>query len=158
MAAKLDRRATAAYGNERQVGEAVHDSGLDRSEVFLETKIWISDYGYHQTLHGILTQAWSSIGGITFYRDGSHGSTLADPVIGGVATAHGKTPARLRPVRGGDDRDRRPGQRPESRHRTARQSSPAALPPAHVVAVERVVLDLADLDAAESRLVQHRRG
>src|SRR5215203_68067 len=42
----------AAYGNERQVGEAVATSGLDRSEVFLETKIWISDYGYDQTLHG----------------------------------------------------------------------------------------------------------
>jgi hypothetical protein len=44
--------AAAAYGNERQVGEAVSSSGLDRSEVFLETKIWISDYGYDQTLHG----------------------------------------------------------------------------------------------------------
>ena len=42
----------AAYGNEREVGEAIRDSGLDRSDVFLETKIWISDYGYHQTLHG----------------------------------------------------------------------------------------------------------
>jgi diketogulonate reductase-like aldo/keto reductase len=42
----------AAYGNERQVGEAVATSGVDRSEVFLETKIWISDYGYNQTLHG----------------------------------------------------------------------------------------------------------
>jgi diketogulonate reductase-like aldo/keto reductase len=42
----------AAYGNERQVGEAVHNSGVDRSEVFFETKIWISDYGYDQTLHG----------------------------------------------------------------------------------------------------------
>jgi diketogulonate reductase-like aldo/keto reductase len=42
----------AAYGNERQVGEAVRNSGLDRSEVFLETKIWISDYGYDKTLHG----------------------------------------------------------------------------------------------------------
>jgi diketogulonate reductase-like aldo/keto reductase len=42
----------AANGNERQVGEAVTDSGLDRSEVFLETKIWISDYGYDQILHG----------------------------------------------------------------------------------------------------------
>jgi diketogulonate reductase-like aldo/keto reductase len=29
----------AAYANERQVGEAVHSSGLERSEVFLETKI-----------------------------------------------------------------------------------------------------------------------
>src|SRR3978361_39972 len=42
----------AAYGNEREVGEAVHASGLDRSKVFLETKIWISDYGYDETLHG----------------------------------------------------------------------------------------------------------
>jgi diketogulonate reductase-like aldo/keto reductase len=178
----------AAYGNERQVGEAVHGSDLDRSEVFLETKIWISDYGYDKTLHGfeksarklgvdqidllilhqalpsafdrtleayrglealladdkvraigvsnfmvehltklldhatvvpavnqiechpyfqqrelqafnaehgILTQAWSPIGGITFYRDGSHGSTLDAPVIGDLASAHGKTPAQV---------------------------------------------------------------
>src|SRR4051812_20666913 len=40
----------AAYGNEREVGEAVSASGL--SDVFLETKIWISDYGYDETLHG----------------------------------------------------------------------------------------------------------
>ena len=178
----------AAYGNERQVGEAVHASGLDRSEVFLETKIWISDYGYDETLHafdksarklgvdkidllilhqalpsafdrtlaayraletlladgkvraigvsnfmvdhltalldraevvpavnqieihpyftqravqdlgadhGIVSQAWSPIGGITFYRDGSHGSTLDDPVIGAIAETHGKTPAQV---------------------------------------------------------------
>jgi diketogulonate reductase-like aldo/keto reductase len=178
----------AAYGNERQVGEAVHNSGVNRSEVFLETKIWISDYGYDQTLHGfdksarklgvdqidllilhqalpsqfeltleayraletllgdgkvraiglsnfmvdhlttlldkttvvpavnqievhpyfaqrdvqtlnaehhILTQAWSPIGGITFYRDGQHTSTLQDPVISGIAQAHDKTPAQV---------------------------------------------------------------
>jgi diketogulonate reductase-like aldo/keto reductase len=178
----------AAYGNERQVGEAVANSGLGRSEVFLETKIWISDYGYEQTLHGftksarklgvdqidllilhqpmpskfeatlqayraleklladgkvraigvsnfmvdhlttllesasvvpavnqievhpyfaqpevqalnaahgILTQAWSPIGGITFYRDGHHSSTLQDPVIGNIAKAHNKTPAQV---------------------------------------------------------------
>jgi diketogulonate reductase-like aldo/keto reductase len=178
----------AAYGNERQVGEALRSSGLDRSEVFLETKIWISDYGYDKTLHGfdksagklgvdqidllilhqalpsdfdatlgayraletllgdekvraigvsnfmvehlttllerttvvpavnqievhpyfqqkdvqtldaehgIVTQAWSPIGGITFYRDGQHGSTLQDPVIGGIAQAHSKTPAQV---------------------------------------------------------------
>ena len=42
----------AAYGNEREVGEAIHDSGIARDEVFLETKIWISDYGYDETLHG----------------------------------------------------------------------------------------------------------
>jgi diketogulonate reductase-like aldo/keto reductase len=178
----------AAYGNEREVGEAVRSSGVARREIFLETKIWISDYGYDRTLHGfdksagklgveqidllilhqalpsdfdktleayraletlladgkvraigvsnfmvehltallekatvvpavnqievhpyfqqrdvqtfgaqhgILTQAWSPIGGITFYRDGSHGSTLQDPVIGGIAEAHGKTPAQV---------------------------------------------------------------
>jgi diketogulonate reductase-like aldo/keto reductase len=176
----------AAYGNEREVGEAVHASGL--SDVFVETKIWITDYGYDETLHGfeksagklgveqidllilhqalpsafdrtleayraletlladgkvraigvsnfmvdhltklldraevvpavnqievhpyfvqpevqafgsesgILTQAWSPIGGITFYRDGEHTSTLQDPVIGDIASAHGKTPAQV---------------------------------------------------------------
>ena len=45
--------------------------------------------------HGILNQAWSPIGGITFYRDGSHGSTLEDPVIGEIAAAHSKTPAQV---------------------------------------------------------------
>ncbi|MGZ4652072.1 aldo/keto reductase [Oryzihumus sp.] len=178
----------AAYGNEREVGEAIHASGLARDDVFIETKIWISDYGYDETLHGfeksaaklgvekvdllilhqalpsafdrtveayralerlpdegrvraigvsnfmvdhlttllekstvvpavnqievhpyfqqrgvqafgvehgILTQAWSPIGGITFYRDGSHGSTLDDPVIGEIAGAHGKSAAQV---------------------------------------------------------------
>src|ERR1700740_2773635 len=42
----------AAYGNEREVGDAVRDSGVRRDEVFLETKIWISDFGYDETLHG----------------------------------------------------------------------------------------------------------
>jgi diketogulonate reductase-like aldo/keto reductase len=178
----------AAYGNERQVGEAVQRSEVARSEVFLETKVWISDYGYEETLHAfeksarklgvdqidllilhqalpsafdrtleayraletlladgkvrsigvsnfmvehlttllaratvvptvnqiechpyfqqrevqdfnaehrILTQAWSPIGGITFYREGSHGSALEDPVIGDIARAHGKSPAQV---------------------------------------------------------------
>src|SRR4051795_5608707 len=42
----------AAYGNEREVGEAIPASGLARDEIFVETKIWISDYGYDETLHG----------------------------------------------------------------------------------------------------------
>ncbi|MEV4033555.1 aldo/keto reductase [Streptomyces umbrinus] len=41
----------AAYGNEREVGEGIRRSGLARDEVFVETKIWISDYGYDDTLH-----------------------------------------------------------------------------------------------------------
>ena len=178
----------AAYLNEKGVGEAIRRSGLDRDELFIETKVWISDYGYDATLHafdkatgklgveqidllilhqalpgefdltidaykaletlladgkvrsigvsnfmpehltrlfdatsvipavnqievhpyfrqsalleanaehGILSQAWSPIGGITFYRDGSHGSTLQDPTIGTIADTHGKTPAQV---------------------------------------------------------------
>ena len=178
----------AAYGNERQVGEAVRASGVARDDVFLETKIWISDYGYDETLrgfeksagklgvdqidllilhqplptafdrtqeayraletllangrvraigvsnfmvehltkllersetvpavnqielhpyfqqgavekldseHGIITQAWSPIGGITFYRDSGHTSTLDDAVIARCAAAHNKTPAQV---------------------------------------------------------------
>jgi diketogulonate reductase-like aldo/keto reductase len=178
----------AAYGNEREVGEGIRRSGVDRSEIFVETKVWISDYGYDATLHafdksagklgvdqldllilhqalpsrfdltveayraleqlladgrvraigvsnfmpdhlddllkntsvvpavnqvevhpyfsqpdvlaanaahGILSQAWSPIGGITFYRDGSGGSTLEDPTIVGIAESHGKSAAQV---------------------------------------------------------------
>ncbi|WP_034264916.1 aldo/keto reductase [Actinospica robiniae] len=177
----------AAYGNEREVGEAIRRSGLPREEVFIETKVWISDYGYDQTLHafdksagklgveqidlfilhqalpsrfdltleayraletlladgkvraigvsnfmpehlealmkqatvlpavnqvevhpyftqpgvqdadadrGILTQAWSPIGGITSYR-GTGTSTFDDPTIAAIAQAHAKTPAQV---------------------------------------------------------------
>jgi len=41
----------AAYSNERQVGEGIRASGIARDEVFVETKVWISDYGYDATLH-----------------------------------------------------------------------------------------------------------
>jgi diketogulonate reductase-like aldo/keto reductase len=180
----------ASYGNEKQVGEALGNSEVARSDVFVETKIWISDYGYEETLHGfeksaaklgvdqidllilhqplptnfdrtfeayraletllkdgkvraigvanfmvdhltrlldkatvvpavnqievhpyfqqpevqtlnsehgILTHAWSPIGGITFYGGfgDTHSSTLEDPVIGGIAEAHTKSPAQV---------------------------------------------------------------
>ncbi|MGH3188589.1 MAG: aldo/keto reductase [Streptosporangiaceae bacterium] len=177
----------AAYGNEREVGEGIRRSGIPRTDVFIETKLWISDYGYDQALHafdkstaklgtgqldllilhqplpsdfdrtigayktlerlladgkaraigvsnfmpdqlrqlldaasavpavnqvelhpyftqpavqkadaehGILTQAWSPIGGITFYR-GTGKSTLQDPAILAIASAHGKTAAQV---------------------------------------------------------------
>jgi 2,5-diketo-D-gluconate reductase A len=48
----------AAYGNEREVGEGIRRSGLDRSEVFIETKVWVSDFGYDETLH-----AWDKAAG-----------------------------------------------------------------------------------------------
>jgi diketogulonate reductase-like aldo/keto reductase len=41
----------AAYLNERDVGEGIRRSGIAREDVFIETKIWISDYGYDATLH-----------------------------------------------------------------------------------------------------------
>ena len=41
----------AAYGNEREVGEGIRRSGVSREDVFIETKIWISDYGYDSALH-----------------------------------------------------------------------------------------------------------
>ncbi|MGD0066159.1 MAG: aldo/keto reductase, partial [Streptosporangiaceae bacterium] len=178
----------AAYGHEREVGEAVHASKGGRATVFLETKIWISDYGYDETLHafgksagklgvdqidllilhqalpsdfgktlaayraletllkdgkvraigvsnfmvehltnlldeagvvpavnqielhpyfqqpevqafdaehGIVTQAWSPIGGITFYREGEHTSTLEDPAIVKIAESRAKSPAQV---------------------------------------------------------------
>lgn len=178
----------AAYGNEREVGQAIAASGIPRDELFIETKVWISDYGYDETLHafdksagklgvdqidllilhqalpsefprtleayraleallaagkvraigvsnfmpehltqlldvativpainqleihpyfqqrallefddqhGILNQAWSPIGGITFYRDGKHTSTLEDPTIAEIAQTHGKSPAQV---------------------------------------------------------------
>ncbi|MWV59175.1 aldo/keto reductase [Rathayibacter sp. VKM Ac-2754] len=180
----------AAYGNEREVGEGLRRSGLDRSEVFVETKVWVTDYGYEQTLHafekatgklgverldllilhqpvpsrfdttiaaykaleklladggvraigvsnftpahlarllaevdvipavnqvelhpyfsqpdlrrehaerGILTQAWSPIGGITFYPGygDERRSVMDDETIGAIAAEHGKSPAQV---------------------------------------------------------------
>ena len=41
----------AAYGNEREVGEGIRRSGVPRDEIFIETKVWISDYGFDATLH-----------------------------------------------------------------------------------------------------------
>lgn len=36
----------AAYGNEEAVGRAVRRSGIPREELFITTKLWISDAGY----------------------------------------------------------------------------------------------------------------
>lgn len=38
-----------AYFNEREVGEAIKESGLRREDIFLTTKIWISNYGDGKT-------------------------------------------------------------------------------------------------------------
>src|SRR4051812_4959387 len=44
--------AAAAYFSEPQVGAAIAASGVPRDELFLQTSLWISDYGYEPTLHG----------------------------------------------------------------------------------------------------------
>ena len=45
--------------------------------------------------HGILTQAWSPMGGITSYRGDSSRSTFNDPVLSEIAGKYGKTPAQV---------------------------------------------------------------
>ena len=47
--------------------------------------------------HGILNQAWSPIGGITFYPGygDDRRSTLADPVLLGIADAHDRSAAQV---------------------------------------------------------------
>lgn len=38
------------YGNEREVGEAVRQSGIKRDELFITTKLWNDDHGYESAL------------------------------------------------------------------------------------------------------------
>lgn len=42
-----------SYGNERAVGNAIKASGLDRSEFFITTKLWISEMGYEKAKKSI---------------------------------------------------------------------------------------------------------
>jgi len=39
----------AAYMNEQQVGEGIRAAGIPRDEIFVTTKVWMSDYGYEPT-------------------------------------------------------------------------------------------------------------
>lgn len=43
----------AFYGNESEVGAAVRNSGLQREEIFVTTKIWKEDHGYDRALEAI---------------------------------------------------------------------------------------------------------
>ena len=38
------------YGNEKDVGAAIIDSGIEREEIFVTTKLWDSTFGYDNTL------------------------------------------------------------------------------------------------------------
>lgn len=40
----------AAYQNEEAVGKAINQSGISRNELFITTKLWVSDTGYERTL------------------------------------------------------------------------------------------------------------
>jgi 2,5-diketo-D-gluconate reductase A len=40
----------ASYLNERDVGEGLVRSGIDRSEMFITTKLWLTEYGYDSAL------------------------------------------------------------------------------------------------------------
>ena len=42
------------YVNERAVGRAIKDSGIDRKNIFLSTKIWDSKYENENTVEEIL--------------------------------------------------------------------------------------------------------
>ena len=45
----------AGYMNESDVGKAIKDSGIDRKEVFITSKLWLQDYGYENAKKGIET-------------------------------------------------------------------------------------------------------
>lgn len=181
----------AAYRNETEVGRALRETGVPRDEIFVETKVWLSGYGYAETLAayesskeklgidvidllilhqpgaddfdrtheawrrledlqtegrvraigvsnflpkhldrlmekarvvpavnqielhpfftqrdsrakhaelGILTQAWSPIGGVTrYYTDNPRpeDNPLTHPVLTGIAAKHGRSPAQI---------------------------------------------------------------
>lgn len=42
-----------AYGNEDSVGEAIQQSGINRHDLFITTKLWNSDHGYENTKKAI---------------------------------------------------------------------------------------------------------
>ncbi len=45
----------AAYFNEREVGRGIRDSGVERGEIFVTTKLWMTDYGFDRTLRAFDT-------------------------------------------------------------------------------------------------------
>lgn len=45
----------AAYFNEREVGQGIRDSGVDRADIFLTTKLWMTDYGFDSALRAFDT-------------------------------------------------------------------------------------------------------
>lgn len=44
-----------AYFNEKEVGQAIADSGIPREEIFVTTKLWLQDYAYDLAVKGLQT-------------------------------------------------------------------------------------------------------
>ena len=44
-----------AYGNETEVGEAIRESGIPREEIFITTKLWLSDFSYDGAMRATKT-------------------------------------------------------------------------------------------------------
>ncbi|EGQ7672171.1 aldo/keto reductase [Vibrio cholerae] len=42
----------AAYANEKEVGLGIKQSDVAREDIFVQSKLWMSDYGYDNTLRG----------------------------------------------------------------------------------------------------------
>ena len=45
----------AAYFNEAEVGKAIADSGINRKDIFVTSKLWIQDFGYEAAKKGLET-------------------------------------------------------------------------------------------------------
>lgn len=45
----------AAYNNEEAVGAAIKESGIPREEIFVTSKLWVSDFTYERAKKGIAT-------------------------------------------------------------------------------------------------------
>lgn len=43
----------ASYFNEKEVGEAIRESGLPRESIFVTTKLWVQDYEYDDVLRAV---------------------------------------------------------------------------------------------------------
>ena len=41
------------YGNEKEVGAAIKKSGIPRNELFITSKLWVTEYGEGVTLPAI---------------------------------------------------------------------------------------------------------
>lgn len=41
------------YQNEEDVGRAINDSGVPRADIYITTKLWLSNFGYENTIKAI---------------------------------------------------------------------------------------------------------